>query len=134
MKTTPQEVKAPSTTLKKEPEGEQTIQGKFYIPPTDIVENEKALQVIMDMPGVRRENVSVNLEKDVLKVEGLIDSSPYFKASPLYTEYNVGHYTRSFNVSKTIDQDHIEARLSDGVLTLTLPKAAEAQPKQIQIH
>ncbi len=135
MSKTTQEVEVPTKNIKKqEPKEEQTIQGKFYIPPTDIVETEKVLRVIMDMPGVHRENISVNLEKDVLKVEGLIDSSPYLKANPLYTEYNVGHYTRSFNLSKTIDQEHIEASLNDGVLTLVLPKAEEAQPRQIAIH
>jgi len=52
---------------------------------------------------------------------------------PLYTEYNVGHYTRSFTLSNKIDQEHISAQLDDGVLTLTLPKAKEAQPRRISI-
>jgi HSP20 family protein len=52
---------------------------------------------------------------------------------PVYTEYNIGHYSRSFTLSKKIDQDGISAQLDDGVLTLTLPKAQEAQPRRISI-
>jgi len=119
---------------KKEVKEERTVQGKFYTPLTDIVETEEALFVTMDMPGVQKENVNIDLDKDVLKVEGLIDSAPYIDAKPLYTEYNVGHYARRFNLSKIVDQERIEANLNNGVLTLTLPKAPEAQPKQITVH
>lgn len=135
MNTETQKFEEKSPSMKKEElKNEQTVPGKFYVPPTDIVETETALLVMMDIPGVDKEHVSVHLEKDVLKMEGYIDSSPYLKAHPIYTEYNVGHYARSFSVSKAIDREHIEADLKDGVLTLRLPKALEAQPKQIPIH
>ena len=52
---------------------------------------------------------------------------------PVYAEYNVGHYARSFALSNTIDQEKISANLEDGVLTLTLPKAKHAQPRRIAI-
>jgi HSP20 family molecular chaperone IbpA len=53
---------------------------------------------------------------------------------PLYTEYNVGHYARSFHLSSKIDQGKIDADLKDGVLSLTLPKVAEAKPRTIQVR
>jgi HSP20 family protein len=52
---------------------------------------------------------------------------------PVYTEYNIGHYARSFTLSNKVDQGKISADLEDGVLTLTLPKAKAAQPRKIAI-
>ncbi len=73
------------------------------------------------------------LENGVLRVDGRIDFAKYEGMEPVYTEYNVGHYTRSFTLSNKIDQEQISAQLEDGVLTLTLPKAKEAQPRRISI-
>ena len=87
----------------------------------------------MEMPGVEKKNLDVALEHDVLRVDGRIDFSKYDGMEPVYTEYNVGHYTRSFTLSNKIDQEQISAQLEDGVLTLTLPKAKEAQPRRISI-
>ena len=88
----------------------------------------------MEMPGVAREGVSVALENDVLRVEGKIDFSKYAGMEPVYTEFNVGHYTRSFTLSSKIDREKISAQLDDGVLVLTLPKGKEAQPRRIAIE
>lgn len=118
---------------KSEYAGEKTVAGKYYVPLTDIIETEKSLVVTMDMPGVKKDNINVKLEDNTLEVDGQIDFSPYKDLNPVYTEYNVGHYTRKFTVSNTIDTGNIDASLSDGVLTLTLPKAPEAQPRQIQV-
>jgi HSP20 family protein len=52
---------------------------------------------------------------------------------PVYTEYNVGHYTRSFALSGKVDRERIAAQLEDGVLTLTLRKTTEARPRRIAI-
>ena len=52
----------------------------------------------------------------------------------MYAEYNVGHFTRTFALSSTINQDGIQADLQDGILTLTLPKAKQAQPRRITIN
>jgi HSP20 family protein len=52
---------------------------------------------------------------------------------PIYTEYNIGNYARSFSLSSRIDQNNIGAELKDGVLSVTLPKVEEAKPRKIQV-
>jgi HSP20 family protein len=112
---------------------EKTVPGRYYIPYTDIHETDEALTVVMEMPGVEKKDINVSLENDVLRVDGQIDFAKYESMEPVYTEYNVGPYTRSFTLSNKIDQEKISAQLEDGVLTLTLPKTKEAPLRQISI-
>ena len=112
---------------------EKTTPGRYYVPYADIYETDDALSVVMEMPGVEKKDINVDLENDVLKVEGRLDFSKYDGMEPVYTEYNVGHYSRSFTLSNKIDQEKISANLEDGVLTLTLPKAKHSQPRKIAI-
>ena len=112
---------------------EKTAPVRYFVPATDIFETEDALTVVTEVPGVDREAVDVNIENDVLKVEAKIDPSKYEGMEPLYAEYNVGHFVRSFALSNKIDQQQISAQLQDGVLTLTLKKAKEAMSRRISI-
>ena len=113
---------------------ERTVPGRFYVPQTDVYETEDALTVVMEVPGVGREDIEIELKDDVLRVEGKIDFAKYGGMEPVYTEYNVGHWARSFSLSDKVDRERIEARLEDGVLMLTLPKTAAARPRQIEIR
>jgi HSP20 family protein len=112
---------------------EKTVPGRYYVPPADIYETEDALGVVLEMPGVEKKDLNVALENDVLKVDGRIDFTKYENMDPVYTEYNIGHYARSFTLSNKVDQEKISANLEDGVLTLTLPKAKHTQPRKIAI-
>ncbi len=116
------------------PKEEKTVPARYFVPSTDIYETETALTVIMEVPGVEKKDVSVQLEGDVLRVEGRIDFSKYEGMEPVYAEYNVGHYARAFTLSSKIDRDSISAELDDGVLTLTLKKSKEALPRRIAIR
>lgn len=112
---------------------EKTVPARYYVPNADIFETDEALTVLMEMPGVEKKDVSINLENDVLRIEGKIDFSKYEGLEPVYAEYNIGHYARAFTLSNKIDPDGIGADLGDGVLTLTLRKAKEAIPRKIPI-
>jgi HSP20 family protein len=112
---------------------ETTAPARAYLPTADIYETQDSLTVVLDMPGVEKNNVEVRVEDGVLKIDGRLDFSKYQGLQPLYTEYNVGHYSRSFRLSSKIDQSKIGAELKDGVLTLRLPKVEEAKPRTIQI-
>ena len=112
---------------------ETTVPVRYFVPATDIFKTEEGLTVVMEVPGVDCEAIDISLENDVLKVEAKIDPSKYEGMEPLYTEYNVGHFARSFTLSNKIDRQQIGATLEDGVLTLTLKKAKEAMPRKISI-
>jgi HSP20 family molecular chaperone IbpA len=112
---------------------EKTVPGRHFVPYADIFETEDALTVTMEIPGVEKKNLNVALENGVLRIDGAIEFTKYEGMEPVYTEYNVGHYTRSFTLSNKIDQERISAQLDDGLLTLTLPKAKDALPRRISI-
>ena len=112
---------------------EKTVPGRYFVPYADIYETDEALTVVLEMPGVEKKDLDVDVEKDVLRVDGRIDFSKYKDMEPVYAEYNVGHYARSFALGSAIDQEKIAASLEDGVLTLTLQKAKHAQPRKIAI-
>ena len=112
---------------------EATVSARFFVPTTDIFETEQALSLIVEMPGVDKSKVDVSVEDGVLTIQGQIDFSKYEGMQPVYTEYNIGHYRRSFSLSNKIAQDKIAAEMQDGVLTLVLPKAEEAKPRRISV-
>jgi HSP20 family protein len=112
---------------------ETTIAARVFLPNADIYETQDALRVILEMPGVEKDNVEVHVEEGVLNVAGRLDLSKYKGLQPLYTEYNIGHYSRSFRLSSKIDQSKIGAEMNDGVLSLTLPKVEEAKPQTIKV-
>jgi HSP20 family protein len=112
---------------------ESTIPTRAFVPIADIFETEQALSVILEMPGVEKENVDISVENDTLTIQGRIDYSKYEGLQPVYTEYNVGHYVRTFQISSKIEQGQISAELKDGVMTLVLPKAEKAKPRKITV-
>ena len=112
---------------------ETTTPARVFVPVTDIFETPEALTVVLEMPGVDRNSVEASVENDVLTIEGRIDFTKYEAMQPVYTEYNVGHYARSFEVSGRIDQSKISAEIKDGVVTIVLPKGEQAKPRKIQV-
>jgi HSP20 family protein len=117
--------------VEKKTEG--TIPARVFVPVTDIFETPDALTVVLEMPGVDRNSIEANVENDVVTIEGRIDFTKYEGMQPVYTEYNVGHYARSFQISNKIDQGKISAEMKDGVVTLLLPKAEQAKPRKIKV-
>ena len=112
---------------------ESTRPTRAFMPTADIFETEEALNVVMEMPGVSKDNVDINVEDGVLTIEGRIDFQKYEGLRPVYSEYNVGPYRRSFRLSNQVDQAKISAEMQDGVITLTLPKAEKAKPRRIKV-
>jgi HSP20 family molecular chaperone IbpA len=116
------------------PAQERTEAGKFYSPYTDIYETDDSVVVAMEVPGVDKAAIDIRLEKSILTVTGNIDPKRYEDVTPIYTEYNVGNFIRSFTLSTKIDSNAISANVENGVLTVRLPKAKEALARRIEIR
>jgi HSP20 family protein len=106
-----------------------------FAPPVDIREDKDAIYLKAELPGVKAEEVNVHLENNVLtlsgerKLEAKDDREGYHRVERVY-----GTFTRSFALPQNIAADQVEAELADGILTLKLPKKAEAQPKKITVR
>jgi HSP20 family molecular chaperone IbpA len=114
-------------------QAEQTRPGLVFTPVVDIYETDKEIRLLADMPGVKAEDLSIDLRDDVLTISG--DVKPWETAGEvdLVVEFEIGRFYRQFALAESIDQSRIEAVLTDGVLNLTLPKHAKATPRKISV-
>ena len=107
---------------------------KAWVPPCDIFETDKELVMKFELPEVKKEDVEVKVEQNVLtlrgerKFEEKTDRENYHRV-----ERHYGEFMRSFNVPLYVNAARISAEFKDGVLTITLPKNEEARPKQINV-
>jgi HSP20 family protein len=113
---------------------EQTRPGRYYVPDVNIYEFDDSLKLWADMPGVKEKDVSVTLKDGVLTIVGQVATDMYGGLRPMYTEYNVGNYSREFTLNEDIDESKIRATLKNGVLELELPKKEKAKPRQIEVR
>jgi HSP20 family protein len=112
---------------------EQTTPGRVFSPLVDIFEDDQALTIVADMPGVPSENVSIDLREDVLTLTGTPTLSIPEKEEFVLQEFETGKYFRQFRLSEVIDQANVKANLDQGVLRVTLPKIGPAKPRKITI-
>jgi len=112
---------------------EQTYHGPVYSPAVDIFETDDRISLLADMPGVKAKDLKIDLRENVLTLSGRVDAGPSGQEDNVLCEYESGTYFRQFTLSETIDQAKIDAKLSDGVLRLELPKLERAKPRQITV-
>jgi HSP20 family protein len=104
----------------------------YVIPPVDIYETPESLVVIADVPGIDPVHLEVRVDKNILTLRGQTqDQMPGDLRS---REYTLVSFFRQFELGEQMDQDGIRAALKQGVLTLTLAKAAKAQPRAITVN
>ena len=114
-------------------EPEQTYTGPVYTPAVDIFESDDRISLLADMPGVKAEDLKIDLRENVLTLSGHVASPEAASEAPVLREYAAGSYFRQFTLSEHIDQAKIDAKLTDGVLRLELPKVERAKPRQITV-
>lgn len=105
-----------------------------FVPATDIVEQEDGFHIYMDMPGVPKENLSIDLKEGEVSIEGLSNYAPPAGAQAHHAEFGAGRFARTFALSDAVDRGRIKAVLKDGVLNLFLPKAEAVKPRKITIE
>ena len=113
---------------------EGTKPGPVFTPNVDIFETDKAITLLADMPGVKAEDLNIDLRDDTLTLTGEVSPDTDVPGEKVHVEYGTGRYYRQFSLSEVIAQDKIDAKLSDGVLRLTLPKVEKATPRRIAVQ
>jgi len=103
----------------------------WLTPAVDIFENEAALTLVADLPGVPKDRLSLGIDKGILTIEALAPTAT--DEGLLYNEYGTSGYYRRFQLPDTLEFDKVTADLKDGVLTLRMPKAEAARPRRIEV-
>lgn len=102
-------------------------------PPVDVVEDSSGITLYADLPGVPKDNLKLQVEADTLTIEAEAALSVPEGLQSSHTEVGLARFHRVFTLSKELDTENISAELTQGVLTLRIPKAAHAQPRRINI-
>ena len=113
---------------------EQASQELAMRPPVDIFEDETGVTLLADMPGVSREQLELRVDGDTLVIEGTAAIPEVGEMELVHGEMLSPHYQRSFTLSRDLDPQKIDAKLSQGVLTLRLHKVEQAKPRRIEVQ
>lgn len=117
-------------TLKKNNElSVERRSGGRITPAVDIFESAEALTLVADLPGMEREDLHLGVEGGILTIEGPAATGD----NAFYREFEAGGYHRRFQLPDNLDLEKVAAELKNGVLTVTLPKAAAARPRRIEV-
>ena len=104
------------------------------VPKTDIFEKENEYVIRLEMPGVKKEDVQIEIKEDVLSVRAEKKANKEIKEDDYYMMESVsGKFSRSFNIPKGIDEKKVKAKLKDGILELVIIKPEEIKPKEISV-
>lgn len=109
-------------------------QQQWIVPPVDVFEDEHAITLLADLPGVAREQLQVRVDGDSLLLEATASTGGPEDMQLVYGEAQCPNYRRQFTLSRELDAGRIEAQLRNGVLRLTIPKAEEAKPRRITVQ
>lgn len=120
----------PANTEKTAPDTREDT--RVLTPPVDIFETENGLVVVADLPGVEKDQIDVNVEKNVLTLKA--KPKQQLTESIARQEYQLLPFFRQFQLSDAVDQSKISAEMKYGVLTIHLPKVAEQQPRKIAVN
>jgi HSP20 family molecular chaperone IbpA len=107
---------------------------RAMLPRVDVLEDATGITLLADLPGVPKDKLELKVEGDTLLIEGEVAQDTPNRLEPVYAEVRIPRYRRAFTLSRELDSARIDANLKDGVLTLRIPKVAEAQPRRIQVQ
>lgn len=105
-----------------------------FVPAFDVKEEKDAFIFKADLPGIQEKDLDISITGNRLTIGGKRDEESTQESANYYcSERSYGSFTRSFTLPDSVDADNVQAEMRDGVLTLRVPKSAEAQPKRIAV-
>lgn len=114
--------------------GEEGMLAPAWMPPVDVYETPEAIVLKAELPGIQKEDVDIQVERNVLTLKGERKAEREVKEENYYRlERQTGTFYRSFSLPHSVQADRIEASMRDGVLEVRLPKAEEAKPKKVKV-
>ena len=105
-----------------------------WTPALDLYQNNDNIVAVVELPGMRKEEIEISLQDGTLSISGERKEERSNENGATRTERSTGKFRRSITLPTRVDANKVNATYKDGILTVTLPKAEEAKPKQIQIN
>jgi len=114
-------------------QGEE-VSNRGWVPPVDIQETEDAYKLHAELPGLTKDDISITLENNVLRLSGERKFEKDVKKESYHrVERTYGAFSRAFALPQQVDADGVQAAFEHGILTITVPKAEQAKPRKISI-
>ena len=114
-------------------QGEE-VSNRGWVPPVDIQETEDVYRLQVELPGLTREDISITLENNVLRLSGERKFEKDVKKESYHRiERTYGAFSRAFTLPQQVNPEGVQAAFENGVLTVTVPKAEQAKPRKISI-
>lgn len=105
-----------------------------WAPALDVLEDKDNLVVRTELPGMKKEEIDISLHDNIITISGERKQEKKHEGETSREERFFGRFTRSMRLPKAVDVSKVKAVYLDGILTVTLPKAEDAKPRQIQIN
>lgn len=118
---------------KRQEEPREPVAPAFLHPDVDVYENEAELLLVADLPGVGREDLTIEVDADQLLIEGRRKAKKGADGEELAREFRPLDFRRRFALPEGIDVEKITAQLASGLLTLHLPKSAGVRPRRVEV-
>jgi len=103
------------------------------LPQADIHETKEGAIIFIDLPGVNKDSLDIDVDNNVLTIEGAIELDTPTDLNPTYRDVHAGAYKRKFTLSSELDSSKIDANLNNGVLKLIIPRSDEHKPRKIEV-
>jgi HSP20 family protein len=113
----------------------ESLAAGSFVPPVDICEDAQHLVLQLEVPGIRQDDLNIHIENQTLTVKGQRNFQANQKEENFHRiERRYGSFTRTFTLPQTVDTEAVSAQYDAGVLTIAVPKKAEAKPRQIKVE
>jgi HSP20 family protein len=121
-----------NTLTRKTRESDRSQAEQFITPPASVTEISDGYMLGIEMPGVKKDGLEISVENNELTVIGR-RSLPAVEGTPIHRESRPENFRRVFEIDPSIDADKISAKIDQGLVTLTLPKAEHVKPRKITV-